>query len=449
LKKKFSKYIPFLKIISDLVIINLILFVAKDLNFLKTSFLIYINLAWLIITYFVKYYSIYRTTHFLKVFYLYITQNSLFFFAFFSYFSLFNEGLKVNNQFKILASIFLATLISKFTFFYLLKWYRNKGKNYRRVIVIGFNTSSKKLIDFFESESDYGYRFIGFFDDHLNKKKYYLGNINKCYNYVLTEDIQEIYCSTSLDKKLIQKIMKFGNINNKLVKLIPDSKDLYSKDLNLEYYGILPILKTKKLPFQFIETTILKRFFDIIFSFFTITFVLSWLSVLLWIIIKLDSKGPLFFSQERIGINGDRFLCYKFRTMKINTLSNKKQATQNDDRITKVGRFLRKTSLDELPQFFNVLLGNMSVVGPRPHMSVQSLQFEKEVNNFIKRLEVKPGITGLAQIRGFRGEIIKKSDIENRVRLDIFYIENWSFFLDLKIIFQTMFNIFRGEEKAY
>ena len=165
--------------------------------------------------------------------------------------------------------------------------------------------------------------------------------------------------------------------------------------------------------------------------------------------VKLESKGPLLFKQKREGINVEKFVCYKFRSMRMNNLSHKVHATKNDNRVTKIGSFLRKTSMDELPQFINVLLGDMSVVGPRPHLESLSLEYQKDVKDYLKRHIVKPGITGLAQISGYRGEVKKKSDIKNRVRLDIFYIENWSFLLDLKIIIKTVLNVFKGDEKAY
>jgi putative colanic acid biosynthesis UDP-glucose lipid carrier transferase len=169
----------------------------------------------------------------------------------------------------------------------------------------------------------------------------------------------------------------------------------------------------------------------------------------LWALIKLESKGPAFFKQEREGIDGLQFTCYKFRSMKSHVDPESAHTTKNDKRVTKLGAFLRKTSMDELPQFLNVLEGDMSVVGPRPHLKNLSLEYQKEVANYMERHVVKPGITGLAQVSGYRGEIRKRSDIKNRVRLDIFYIENWSFLLDLKIIFKTVFNMFKGEEKAY
>ena len=277
-----------------------------------------------------------------------------------------------------------------------------------------------------------------------------MGSIRDSYKYLLENEIDEIYCSLlSLSQKQIKEFTKFTNNNGLLMKLIPDDKDIYSKGFTIEYYDTIPVLKAKKLPFELVETKIIKRFFDIVFSTIIIVFVLSWLIPILWILIKLESKGPLFFKQKRDGLNGDQFVCFKFRSMQINPVSNLIQTTKNDYRITNIGKFIRRTSIDELPQFFNVFLGDMSVVGPRPHMKSQSKNFILDVDNYMRRNSVKPGITGLAQIRGYRGEIEKKSDIENRVRLDIFYIENWSFFLDVRIIIQTFLNIFKGDEKAY
>jgi putative colanic acid biosynthesis UDP-glucose lipid carrier transferase len=209
------------------------------------------------------------------------------------------------------------------------------------------------------------------------------------------------------------------------------------------------VLNVRKLPFEFAENFYIKRIFDIVFSLFICFFILSWVIPILWILVKLESNGPLIFKQQREGINGDKFVCYKFRSMQFNVSSEEGHTTKNDHRVTKIGAFMRKTSIDELPQFFNVLFGEMSVVGPRPHVESLSIEYQKEVGDYLKRHIVKPGITGLAQVRGYRGEIKKKSDIKNRIRLDVFYIENWSFFLDLKIIIQTILNIFRGEEKAY
>ncbi len=192
-----------------------------------------------------------------------------------------------------------------------------------------------------------------------------------------------------------------------------------------------------------------KRAFDITFSLLAIILVLSWLLPIIAVWIKLDSKGPVFFSQKRIGRNGVLFRCLKFRTMVINNEADERPAGENDERITKTGRFLRQTNMDELPQLFNVLIGDMSLTGPRPHMLSDCMRFSFVISSYKFRSLVKPGITGLAQVKGFRGEIETDEDMINRIKYDVFYIENWSFIMDLKIIFQTIINIFKGEEKAY
>jgi len=290
---------------------------------------------------------------------------------------------------------------------------------------------------------------MGFFTDKKNSEK--LGNIQESFDFMLKSPVDEVYCSLKeLDKKTIKDVTVFSSVNNISLKLIPDSNKLYSKNRNLEYYdNALIVYSVNRLPFELYENYILKRLFDIFFSLLVIILIMSWLIPILWILVKLESKGPLIFQQKREGLNGDQFVCYKFRSMKLNSLSDKVHATVNDSRVTKIGGFLRKTSMDELPQFFNVLKGDMSVVGPRPHLQSLSIEYQKDVDDYLKRHVVKPGITGLAQVSGYRGEIKKKSDIKNRVRLDIFYIENWSFLLDVKIILMTVLNVFKGEEKAY
>jgi len=194
---------------------------------------------------------------------------------------------------------------------------------------------------------------------------------------------------------------------------------------------------------------LLKRAFDVAFSLGVLVFVLSWLIPLIALLIRLDSKGPIFFKQRRAGKEGKDFYCFKFRTMYVNKEADTKQASRNDSRITKVGRFLRKTSLDEFPQFLNVLLGDMSVVGPRPHPIALNERFSPVIEKFMVRHLVKPGVTGLAQAKGYRGETRELRQMVNRVRMDIFYVENWSFLLDLKIIFWTVFSVLKGDKNAF
>ena len=317
--------------------------------------------------------------------------------------------------------------------------------------MLGDDTSTKEVIQVFKSKANLGYKFLGFFSENKHNDPLFLGNFLQVFQYAEENHIDEIYCSlTQLTNEQVKKINKFANEKGILLKLIPNASELYSKNQSVQYYDdALMVLSVKRLPFEFVENFYIKRIFDIIFSFFVCLFVLSWLWPILFVLVKLESKGPLLFRQKREGINGSEFTCYKFRSMKLNEQSEKSHVTKNDARVTKMGAFMRKTSVDELPQFLNVLKGEMSVVGPRPHLESLSIEYQRDVENYLKRHIVKPGITGLAQVSGCRGEIKKKADIMNRIRFDIFYIENWSFFLDIKIIFKTILNVFQGEEKAY
>ena len=447
--KKRSIFIRPIIIIIDLFIINAVVYFISDKAYLNVSFLSFILIFWVLISYYTKFYNVYRYTHVSKLVTLLISQFFIFSLAYLSYFTIFKEGEVVSNQLIILTSIFGFIVFFKFLIFYLLKKYRKEGKNFRNVVLFGELKTAKKLEKLFHHKNDLGYRFFGFFSDKEYKSVKYIGNIESSLGYLQNKEIDELYFDSSINEKSFFKIRDFAEENSIDLRVLPENKAVYSKNYILEYFGTIPILKPKPLPFERLETHILKRIFDILFSLFICLFLLSWLLPILWFIIRIDSKGSLFFKQKRDGLNGKQFYCYKLRSMKKNGNADIISATKNDKRFTKVGRFLRKTSLDELPQFFNVLLGDMSVVGPRPHINVQTKKYTREVENYLIRHSVKPGITGLAQITGYRGEVTNKSDIDNRVKLDIFYIENWSFFLDIKIITQTIFNIFKNEKKAY
>jgi putative colanic acid biosynthesis UDP-glucose lipid carrier transferase len=301
------------------------------------------------------------------------------------------------------------------------------------------------LQGFFTKNPEYGYLHKKTFN--FEKKK---DSVSDAFQYILDEDIDEIYCSISEHTNAqIGDIVDFADNNLKILKFIPDSKEIYSKKLKYEYYDYIPILTLRTIPLEDSVNMIIKRIFDILFSSIVIVFILSWLTPIIAILIKLESKGPVFFKQSRNGFNFREFDCYKFRSMTPNKDAHLYQATRDDQRVTKVGKFIRKTSIDELPQFFNVLFGDMSVVGPRPHMVSHTTMYAKKINKFMVRHFVKPGITGLAQTSGFRGEVETDKDIIGRVKYDIFYIENWSLLLDLKIIIQTFMNAVKGDDKAY
>lgn len=450
MKKGYSIYLRPISIFIDLLIINLTMYlISRDL-YIDPSYILYINLSWLTISFYTNFYIVYRYTKIAKIVSLLIVQLGAFFLAYFAYFSLFKEGIAIGNQTITLLYLFNGIILAKLLFIYALKKYRIGGGNYRDVVILGGNQSIESLTNLFNLRNDLGYRFKGYFSDKNNKLERYLGKIENCYEYIIANSVDEVFCSISdLSKKEIKKIIDFGETNGVIVKLIPNSEGVFSKGMVLDYYDYIPILSLKKLPFDNPIIKYSKRIFDIIFSLFIIIFILSWISVILFILIKLETKGPLIFKQVRDGLNGKQFECYKFRSMGINKDAHKIQATKEDARVTKIGKFIRKTSIDELPQFINVFKGDMSVVGPRPHMTSQSKKYARMVDKYFVRNLVKPGVTGLSQVRGFRGEIEEVADMENRVRLDIFYINNWSFFLDIKIIVQTLFNAIKGEEKAY
>jgi len=314
------------------------------------------------------------------------------------------------------------------------------------VVIVGLNQKTDQLRKFFLDRPEFGYQLSKTFD--LNKKNGV--EIESCFTYVLENDIDEIYSSVAeLNNENLLKLIDFADNNLKVLKFLPDNKEIYSKKLDFAYYGVLPILSMRKIPMDEPFNKFIKRSFDVVLSLFIIVGILSWLTPLLGIFIKLESKGPVFFKQKRNGLDYKEFFCYKFRSMTPNPIADLYQVTKGDERITRVGRIIRKTSIDELPQFINVLKGEMSVVGPRPHMVSHTQMYAERIDKFMVRHFIKPGITGLAQVSGYRGEVENDNDIINRVKYDIFYLENWSLFLDIKIVFQTIYNALRGEEKAY
>ena len=463
MNKGYSTYIRPISTILDLLILNILFYYLIILpgyiikpNFgvdvsMYPRFFIVINIGWLIIAYILDLYKIFRFTRIVKILRA-LTNQILIFTLLFS--TLFAWSYLLLD--KLAITIFIVSLASSMYFMRLsiyfgLKNYRAIGRNYRRVIIVGYDSNSKSLYNFFKKSPEYGYKFYGFFSDKEENKNISRGNINNIKDFVLEKEIDEIYCTISeLGTSTIKELINFADNNLKVIKFIPDNKGLFDgRELKLQYYDFMPIFTLRENPFEDSINKWMKRIFDIIFSSFVIVFVLSWLIPVLGIFIKLESKGPILFKQKRSGLDNNEFGVYKFRSMGVNKDSDKLQATKDDPRITKIGTFIRKTSIDELPQFINVLKGEMSVVGPRPHMLSHTDYYSKVIDKFLVRHMVKPGITGLAQIRGFRGETETVSQMKSRARVDIFYIENWSMLLDIKIIIQTVVNAIKGEKEAY
>jgi len=408
---------------------------------------------WLILSAFTRYYGTGRHTSYNEL--LNIAFKHLFIFSVtaVAYLKIFDAE-HVSDKRLLAVLIIMALLLVGFKtlVFILLKKYRAKGFNLRHFVIFGFNDELEQFKKLLDTRIDYGYKFLGYFTDQKLNHPEILGTFRDGLNFLRNPgaNVDLLFASLKeFNDAQIDQLIKTADETFKGIKFIPDNKDIFKKKLEVEYFEYFPVLGIRKSPLDDPLNAFLKRTFDIIFSLFIIIFILSWLTPLLALLIKLESKGPVFFKQLRNGLNYEPFYCYKFRSMRPNKDADRKQVTKDDERVTRLGRILRKTSVDELPQFFNVLKGEMSVVGPRPHMIAENERFKGKVERFLGRHYVKPGITGLAQVKGYRGEVITDEDIRNRVKYDLYYIENWSIFLDLKIILQTVINLFRGDEKAY
>lgn len=448
---RYSKYIRPISIVLDVMVITLLsLYFFKDLKLNMYVYITYQTFAWLLIAFLVKFYEVFRFTTPVEIISKLFKQFSIFLLAIIAFFPFQKTSIFSGKAIAIfmIISFVIIVLFKYFFFFYLKKYRLMTHNNYRNAVIIGYTQEAIRLKEVFENRKDYGYRFQGFFSDKKQNSEV-KGRIDDLKPFIIENKIDEIYCSLNeISNEKLKELVEFADDNKKTIKFIPDTKDIFSKNLKIDYYELFPVLSLQKTQLHNPAIKGLKRFFDILFSLFVIVFVLSWLIPLVGIIIKIESNGPIFFKQGRPGIDEKEFFCYKFRSMKING-TTEKEASRNDPRVTKIGKFLRKTSIDELPQFFNVLLGDMSVVGPRPHLWSQNKAYASKIKKYMVRHYVKPGITGLAQVKGYRGEIETDEDMINRIKYDVFYIENWSFAMDLKIIVQTIVNIFKGEEKAY
>ncbi len=319
------------------------------------------------------------------------------------------------------------------------------------VALLGVNPTSIQLANYFKKHEK-EYSFAGF----LNKKS--SSNTNELIigfkeqiQTAVSAGINEVYVSLAPDKiKDIDSLIMEAKNQCIRLKFVPDYSQILDKTASLTTMNDFQVINlTGSCVQDDMDDRLVKRLFDIFFSLFVIVFILSWLYPILAILIKLESPGPVIFKQGRSGRNNVQFYCYKFRSMRVNIDSHERQASRYDNRITKIGRILRTTSLDELPQFFNVLLGNMSVVGPRPHMLRHTEHYRELVDQYMVRHYMKPGITGWAQVNGYRGETSELGLMEKRVEHDIWYMENWSAFLDLKIVFMTVLNVAKGEKNAF
>ena len=445
---RYSKYLRPISIIFDLLVVSSFVYLFLDQSLFKVAPMLVFSALWIISALITKFYEVYRFTKLIRIISYIFYQLLLFSILVFAFFGVVQSPTPGLSQTLVfLLYTFIIISLFKLTLFYALQSYRlGFGGNFRKTIIIGNDESVSELKEFFINQKELGYE---------NRRTFKFNhpsdlNLEECFDFILSRNIDEVYCSANeLDESQISLLITFCENNFKILKFISKRGGLLSKKLKTDTYGLSTVQSLREMPLSNDFNTILKRTFDIIFSLVVIIFLLSWITPIIALIIKIESRGPVFFKQTRNGIKFREFTCYKFRSMIENNDADIQQATKNDKRVTKIGKILRKTSLDELPQFFNVLIGNMSVVGPRPHMIKENERYSKSVDKFMVRHFVKPGITGLAQVKGFRGEIETDEDIINRVKYDIYYLENWSLILDLNIVFLTTINFLTGQKKAY
>ena len=462
-RKGKSKFTPLLFSIIDIILLTISFFLANlvvfdgnspDIIFYSSSALV-LCFIWVIVSLKFNLYEIPRIIFTYKV----LSENI---YAVFNFSLLiggvlfFSTNTNFSTQFLIYVLFFfiVGLLFWRFLAMYIIKTYRKQGNNYRNVLLVGLNKNIATLIDEIYLKPKYGYKIVGLFTDanvKNNLKEHYKGGLSEVTAFLDKNPVDEIIISLPHHAgKLINDLFRYADNNMIRVRVIPEFSEYLSQTFSIDYVQNIPILKLRSEPLNSITNRTLKRCFDMLFSLLTILFIFSWLFPIIAIIIKLTSKGPVFFVQERTGKDGIAFNCFKFRSMTVNADSDNLQATKNDARITDFGAFMRKTSIDELPQIINVLFNQMSLVGPRPHMLKHTDEYRILVDKFMVRHFAKPGVTGWAQINGFRGETKLIKDMENRAAADIWYIENWSFFLDIKIVLSTAWSMFfKKDENAF
>lgn len=334
-----------------------------------------------------------------------------------------------------------------------LKAYRRHGGNYASVVIIGATSTGMRLLDEMKSDYGFGYKVVGVFDDSSPADVpdgLFRGGINDLERFIADGNkVDEIfYAIPGDDEDRMKRVVKIADDHVIRFYYVPLINSCFNRVFELTAIGSMPVMSAGKNPLNSIANKMIKRSLDIAVS-GTLLLLSPLVLIPVAVAIKLSSPGPVFFRQRRTGYLGSEFVCYKFRTMRVNAESDSRQATLDDPRKTRVGNFLRHTSIDELPQIWNVFIGDMSLVGPRPHMLSHTEHYARLIDKYMVRHFVKPGITGWAQVNGYRGATTELWQMDRRVKYDVWYIEHWSTLLDLKIILRTIYNAIAGEPNAF
>lgn len=457
-ERLFGKYIPIALTISDFALVNLVFYITTILlpyfyvaNYWGTIWLL-VNVAWIPCAIRTLRRGISQraialditTLNALKM----VGIHALFFMSMMNF-------MKTRINWEIYATFYAVMMVAMPLWYVIsrriIKHLRSRGRNSVRIVIVGTNQTALRLAQEMRSDQGFGYRIMGFFDDERpqNFPEKYLGPISELEKFVHENKVQEIYFTLAGEKhEALSRVVKIADDAIIPFYYVPQISKYVRRNFSILNLGAMPVLSLMRNPLKSPLNSMIKRGFDIAFSTtFLIFSPIVFIPVAIGI--KLTSPGPIFFRQERTGHQGQTFQCLKFRTMRVNDQADSAQATEHDPRKTKFGDFLRRTSIDELPQFINVWLGDMSVVGPRPHMLKHTEEYTQLIDKYMVRHVVKPGITGWAQVNGYRGITDQVWKMEKRVEFDVWYIEHWNFFLDLKIIVRTVINALGHDKNAF
>lgn len=456
------------RVVSDIFTLSVAFIVAdyfsapyQMINFNSTYFLLYLALIvfWIFVARSLGLYDDFRSRDFAVE--LVNTIRAVLFLALFTIVLLFFfKKIYLSRTFVLVFLILSLTLLffQKYILRQIIIELRKKGRNLRQILIIGAGEVGKKFNDIILTNPHFGYKLVGFLDDKGNcgMNGEYLGKISKLESVLESHQVDNVIVALpNYAAAKIEQVVKTCENYTTRVKIIPDYFSFISEKYHVEMFGPFPVVSVRTDRLNEIQWRLLKRVFDLTFSFLLFAFIFSWLWPVIIILIKISSPGPVFFKQERWGRNNKKFMAYKFRSMipeskDVDENGKFQQATENDPRVTKIGKLLRKTNLDELPQFINVVFGQMSIVGPRPHPTPLNEESKDKFSKYLLRHLAKPGITGWAQVNGFRGETTSDpKKMEERIKHDIWYIENWSIWLDIRIMIRTVVLMLKGDKNAY
>ncbi len=463
MNRQFDRYLQITLIALDIILLNLVFFLcqvifSESIHYNTSDayfrYLTFANSSWLLLSFFLRIYALSNILKF-ENFTKRTIQAYLVWIILVLFYLFFYREISISRLFILCTTggFGVVLLLNRFIYLGIFRYFRNSDLLIKKVLILGYNDTAKRLTNYFEQDG-LNMQILGYIedDDKISELSHYpvLANISETLRIAKEMEVEEIFSTiTPEQNKSIYDLMYQSEKECIRFRIVPNLSIFITREVHIEYFGDLPVLSLRKEPLDDVGNRIKKRALDVTASLLITIFILSWMIPIIGLVIFLESGRPIFFKQLRTGKNKKPFYCRKFRSMKSNKEADLKQATRHDNRVTSFGKFLRKSSIDEFPQFINVLRGEMSLVGPRPHMLKHTTDYSKVVDEYMVRQFIKPGITGWAQINGYRGEITNPEQIKMRVNKDLWYLENWTLWLDIKILFLTVYYIFKGDTRAY